>query len=67
MNQFSSRAGLGLAELEWALATIAVGAVVRAGSLTAFDPASDPTGKARRTVFAVAVALTDAVNRSREG
>jgi arginase len=66
MNQFSARAGLGLVELEWALAMISAATIVRVGSLTAFDPASDPTGKARRTVAAVAVALANAVERSRQ-
>jgi arginase len=66
MNRFSEPAGLGLSDLRWAIATIAEGTLVRAASLTAFDPASDATGKARGTVAAVAVALTDAVNRSRE-
>ena len=66
MNQFSTRAGFSRPELEWAIATIAKGARVRAGSLTAFDPVSDATGKAHWSALAVAVALTDAVNRSRE-
>jgi arginase len=65
MNQFATRAGFALPELAWAVAMIAERTIVRAGALTAFDPASDATGKARRTAVAVAVALTDALNRSR--
>ena len=63
MNQFSARAGLGMPDLEWAIATIAEGTRVGASSLTAFDPVSDATGRPAGPSPPVAVALTDAVNR----
>ena len=66
MNQFSTPEGLVVPELQWAVARIADGTLIRAASLTAFDPASDATGKARHTAIAVAVAVIDEVARSRK-
>jgi arginase family enzyme len=64
MNEFSTPEGLAVPELQWAIAKIADGALVRAASLTAFDPASDATGNASRVVVALAVASIEAVTRS---
>jgi arginase len=65
VNQFSTPGGLQLSELRWAMETIANGCQIRAASLTAFDPASDDTGRASLTAVTAAVMLVDAVSRHR--
>jgi arginase family enzyme len=67
MNQFSVPEGLGVVELEWALAAIAKRVRIQAAALTAFDPAIDITGQAGRAVIRIALALINAVARAEPG
>ena len=63
INCYATPNGLDLSDIEWALARITAAVDVRAASLTAFDPASDVTGRACESALAVAVGLVDAVSR----
>jgi arginase len=66
VNSYSTSDGLSRGGVEWAIARITETLRVGAGSLTAFDPSCDRTGKARDAALALAVALVDAVS-SRSG
>ena len=62
INCYATPNGLDLSDVEWALASITASVHVQAASLTAFDPASDVTGRACESALAVAVGLVDAIS-----
>jgi arginase len=65
VNSYAAPGGLGRADVEWAMARIAEALRVEAGSLTALDPTSDPTGRACEAALTLGVALVNAVSRQR--
>jgi len=64
MNEFAAPDGLSLDDLKWCLAQVAISQPIRAASVTAFDPASDVTGRAATPQSAVIVALVAAAAAS---
>jgi arginase len=57
MNGFAVPDGLSLDDLKWCFAQIASRQAIRAASVTAFDPASDVTGRAATAVVGAILAL----------
>jgi arginase len=57
-NEYAAPGGLSLEDLEAAIALIRRRLDVRAASITAYDPASDPDGRVARAGVRVAAALT---------
>jgi arginase len=64
MNEFAAPGGLSLDDWEWCLAQIASSQPIRAASVTAFDPASDVTGRAATTAVSAILALVAAAAAS---
>jgi arginase len=64
MNEFAAPDGLSLDDLKWCLAQIASSQPIRAASVTAFDPASDTTGRAAMVAMAAILALVAAAAAS---
>ena len=57
MNGFATPDGLSLDDLNWCFAQIASRQAIRAASVTAFDPASDVTGRAATAAVGAILAL----------
>jgi arginase len=64
MNEFATPEGLSLDDLNWCLAQIANSQPIRAASVTAFDPASDVTGRAATAAVDAILALVAAATAS---
>jgi arginase len=64
MNEFAAPNGLSLDDLNWCLAQIASSQPIRAASVTAFDPASDVTGRATPAAVGAILALVAAAAAS---
>lgn len=63
VNPYAAPGGLSRRDVEWAMAAIGKSLPLRAGSLTALDPASDVTGEACEAALRLAVALVNAAAR----
>ena len=64
MNEFAAPDGLSLDDLKWCLAQVASRLPIRAASVTAFDPTSDPTGRAATAAVGAILALVAAAAAS---
>ena len=64
MNEFAAPDGLSLDDLKWCLAQVASRQPIRAASVTAFDPASDVTGRAATAAVGAILALVAAAAAS---
>ncbi len=60
VNPYAAPDGLSRADVEWAIGATSRALPIRAGALTAFDPAGDPTGKARDAALALGLTVVDA-------
>jgi len=64
MNDFAAPDGLRLDDLKWCLAQIARSQPIRAASVTAFDPATDGTGRAATAAVSAILAVVTAAAAS---
>ena len=64
MNEFAAPDGLSLDDLKRCLAQVASRQQIRAASVTAFDPASDVTGRAATAAVGAILALVAAAAAS---